>query len=315
MELCYYGCGREAKYYFPTVNKWCCENNYHKCPEQRRIYSIKLTGYKFKLVSNIESSKNLCKYGCGQVGKYTTKNGEFCCSYSWNKCPVNKKRNKGFSGKEHSPETKEKIRQSKTGKNNPNYGKSHSEDWKRKISKTMKGKTTWNKGKKLSEEYKKKISETLKGREFTEEHKRKISESLRKLEPGILATFKGKRHTKETKRKMRLNAIKRCEDKYGRACPNYNQNACKIIDEYGKKHEYNFQHAENGGEFHIKELVYWVDGYDKEKNVVIEVDEKDHFNRNGNLKEKDVQRQKEIADFLKCKFIRIKLETGEVYQC
>jgi len=57
---------------------------------------------------------------------------------------------------------------------------------------------------------------------------------------------------------------------------------------------------------HIKELGYWVDGYDKEKNVVLEVDESFHFDIEGNLKEKDIQRQKEITEFLKCKFIRIR---------
>jgi site-specific DNA-cytosine methylase len=45
-------------------------------------------------------------------------------------------------------------------------------------------------------------------------------------------------------------------------------------------------------------------GYDKEKNVVIEYDEKHHF-RNKKLQEKDIKRQKEIEDYLKCKFIRI----------
>ena len=42
-------------------------------------------------------------------------------------------------------------------------------------------------------------------------------------------------------------------------------------------------------------------------NVVIEIDESNHYNPDGTLKEKDVQRQKEIENFLKCKFIRIKI--------
>ena len=79
-----------------------------------------------------------------------------------------------------------------------------------------------------------------------------------------------------------------------------------LIEEYGKKNGYNFRHALNGGEYYIKEIGYWVDGYDKEKNVVIEVDEPHHFKSDGTLQEKDLIRQKEIEDFLKCKFIRIK---------
>ncbi len=60
----------------------------------------------------------------------------------------------------------------------------------------------------------------------------------------------------------------------------------------------------NGGEFHIKELGYWVDGYDKNNNIVYEYDEKSHF-VNGELKQKDVNRQEEIVNFLGCEFIRI----------
>jgi hypothetical protein len=65
------------------------------------------------------------------------------------------------------------------------------------------------------------------------------------------------------------------------------------------------QHAENGREFYIKELGYWVDGYDAENNVVYEFDEPHHF-RNGILREHDVRRQAEIEQHLNCRFIRIK---------
>jgi hypothetical protein len=68
------------------------------------------------------------------------------------------------------------------------------------------------------------------------------------------------------------------------------------------------QHAENDGEFHIKELGYWVDGYDKENNIVYEWDEHRHFDVYGMLTPKDIQRQKEIEEHLHCKFIRIKEE-------
>ncbi len=61
----------------------------------------------------------------------------------------------------------------------------------------------------------------------------------------------------------------------------------------------------NGGEYYIKELGYWVGGYDKEKNIVLEIDEKHHFYLYGNRKEKDTRRQKEIENYLNCQFIRI----------
>jgi hypothetical protein len=89
--------------------------------------------------------------------------------------------------------------------------------------------------------------------------------------------------------------------------PGYSEIGCKIIDQYSKIFGYNFKHAENGGEFYIKELNYWVDGYDKEKNVVIEIDEEGHYLDN-ELREHDKIRQKKIEDFLDCKFIRIRLK-------
>ena len=62
----------------------------------------------------------------------------------------------------------------------------------------------------------------------------------------------------------------------------------------------------NGGEFYIKELGYWLDGYDKENNVVYEFDEKYH--KNQKQKQKDMLRQQDIINHLKCNFIRIKDE-------
>ena len=105
----------------------------------------------------------------------------------------------------------------------------------------------------------------------------------------------------ETKRKLRIASINYRKRVGIAAYPNFNQDACKMIDDYGKENGYNFQHAMNGGEYHIKELGYFVDGYDKEKNAVLEIDEK-HHNRQIN---KDAIRQAEIQEFLNCEFIRI----------
>lgn len=145
-----------------------------------------------------------------------------------------------------------------------------------------------NTGKTHSEETRKKLSNANKGKKLSEEIKKKISDGNR-----------GKTHTHEAIQKMRVSTLTRLEKTIGQISPRYNPEACKVIDEYGKLHGYNFQHAENGGEFYIKELGYWVDGYDKEKNVVIEYYEKHHDRQ----QDKDIQRQQEIVDFLKCKFI------------
>lgn len=134
------------------------------------------------------------------------------------------------------------------------------------------------------------------GKKLSEETKRKISESLKKNPPS-----KGKRMTEEAKTKLRVKRIERLTAHHGQLMPAFNPDGCKAIDEYGKLHGYNFQHAMNGGEYHIKELGFWVDGYDPEQNVVIEYDELHHKNR----VEKDLKRQQLITEYLNCKFIRI----------
>lgn len=123
----------------------------------------------------------------------------------------------------------------------------------------------------------------------------------------IAKILKNRKWDSNTKKKQRSSAIKRIEKlKFngGQLIPGYNPEACKIIEQYGNENGYNFQHAENGGEVEVHG--YFVDGYDKEKNVVIEIDEKHHF-KTGKLREKDIQRQKEIEEYLGCKFIRIKI--------
>lgn len=113
-------------------------------------------------------------------------------------------------------------------------------------------------------------------------------------------------HTEESIRRMRRSTLKNLKKKHGKICPNYNPDACELIEQYGEKYGYNFQHAENGGEHHIKDLGYFLDGYDEKQNVVIEVDEAYHF-KNGELCEKDKRRQEEIEEHLGCEFIRVKI--------
>jgi len=109
----------------------------------------------------------------------------------------------------------------------------------------------------------------------------------------------------------RLKTISRIEEniKNGyQITPNYNKFACKIFDKMSKEKDIFIQHAMNGGELYIKELGYWVDGYDKENNTIYEYEPK-HFDKNGNLLEKDINRQIEIEKLLECKFIRIKSQS------
>lgn len=113
-------------------------------------------------------------------------------------------------------------------------------------------------------------------------------------------------------KKIRVTRLKSIEERCGQIMPNYNQSSIPIIENFGKNNNLKFKHAENGGEFHIKDLGYFLDAYDEKSNVVLEIDEKNHFNIDGSLREKDIIRQKEIIEYLGCKFIRYNIETKEV---
>ena len=79
MQLCDYGCGREAKHYFPTVNKWCCENTTNKCPKVRRKNSesnkAKIAWNKDKTGIYSEKTINkMCESHKGHPGYWKDKN-------------------------------------------------------------------------------------------------------------------------------------------------------------------------------------------------------------------------------------------------
>lgn len=126
--------------------------------------------------------------------------------------------------------------------------------------------------------------------------------------PDYHKTMTGKKMNDVSKMKCRVSTFKYLSNVKGQIVPRYNVKSIPLIEEYGERHGYNFQHAENGGEFYIKELGYFLDAYDQEKNVVLEIDEKHHFDQNGKLRKKDLIRQKEIIDFLGCEFKRIKFD-------
>lgn len=114
----------------------------------------------------------------------------------------------------------------------------------------------------------------------------------------------------ETKKKRRVSAIKRLQRSVvaGKMLqPNYNLSSISILESKAAELGItDLMHAENGGEFHIKELGYWVDGYSSSKNIVFEFDERAHFDKDGLLKKRDQIRQKEIEEYLNCIFIRIR---------
>lgn len=171
----------------------------------------------------------------------------------------------------------------KSGEKNGMFGKKHSKKSRELMS--INTKIAMNSPEivekmfkiKSSKEYRTKLSNSLKGRKFSD----------------------------ITKSKMRHSAKIRVI-RQGFPASSYNPDACKIIDEYGKQNGYNFQHAMNGGEFKVKigRKHYYIDGYDIDKNVSLEVDENFHKYQ----KDKDIKRQNEIQAMLNCKFIRISFD-------
>lgn len=113
----------------------------------------------------------------------------------------------------------------------------------------------------------------------------------------------GKKHTEETKRKIKKSAVDYFVDHLN-VKPRYNKTACAFIDKLNEKYDLNLIHAENGGEKYVSG--YFVDGYDKEKNIVFEYDEKQHYKDvyKNILKQRDIDRQNEIIKELGCKFFR-----------
>lgn len=226
----------------------------------------------------------------------------------------------------HSEETKRKM-------SNSHKGKKHSDETKKKIGEAGKGRVVSditksklriamlkyyethdspNKENKFSEEAKIKISEANKGREFSEKTKIKMSLAhmghvpwnkglktgplSKKHKLNISEANKGRKLSIEAKTNKRLARIKEIKSKYGQIMPNYNPKACKLFDKLNKENGWNLLHAENGGEFRVPKLGYFVDAIDFKNKIIIEYDEKQHFNSNGNLKEKDIERQREIME-------------------
>jgi predicted DNA-binding protein YlxM (UPF0122 family) len=146
--------------------------------------------------------------------------------------------------------------------------------------------------------------------------KKHTAEARKKMSKKMIERRKSKEYidpmkNPESIKKIRLKRLESIKERHGQIMPNYNVHSIPIIENFAKNNNLNFKHAENGGEIHLKELGYFLDAYDEKNNIVLEIDEKHHFDINGCLKEKDIIRQKEIIDYLKCKFIRYNIETKE----
>ena len=195
-----------------------------------------------------------------------------------------------------------------------------------------------------SEESRKKMAETKSGGILTDSHKAKIKLGMINSEKHKVAVknttrnknisdkAKGRRPSLETRKKMsknhadisgdknpskrpdvklklRLKLIERLSENLNSdgkvIIPFFNKRACEYFDKIMIEKNCKIRHALNGGEFYIKELGYFLDGYDAENNIAYEWDESHHFICD-EYTEKDIIRQNEIILLLGCKFIRIK---------
>ena len=273
----------KQKFKYATLNNCCCK----PCWSKTRI-GIRHSEESKKKMSDKQKGRVLSEQHKLKIGVGLKKSSKYLNYINSEEFKVNNEKrrisNIGRRASEESRRLMSENHSNVSGENNPFYGKTHTSEVKLKLSKLHTGKC-------LSQEHKDKL--------------RIIGLS----KPNRLPSFKGKSHSEKTKRKMRKIAIDRISDTLRdgeKILPNYNKTACDYFNNLMLETKTNIQHACNGGEFYIEELGYWVDGYDKENNIVYEWDERRHFNRDGTLKEKDINRQREITEYLKCKFIRIK---------
>jgi hypothetical protein len=243
---------------------------------------------------------------------YSIKNNSRCRSCA------NSGANHPSFGKKLSEERRAEISARTSGEKNPNYGKIMPPHVKEAMRRANIGRKPINiearKGKTLEEIYgvdrAKDIREKYKNRPPPSiESNIKRSESCKKSGCGQAAT--GRVASDEERRRMRLRFIAKLEETGKTFHPPFNRKACAFFDKLMTESEtpIHIRHALNGGEFHVKELGFWLDGYDEVNNVAYEYDELKHHYKNGELSEKDKIRQKLIEEHLNCKFIRIK-ETG-----
>jgi len=87
--ICDYGCGKEANYKFKN-GKFCCSKSQNSCPSKKKRSSEGGIGKIHSFASPIKTEE-LCSFGCGQIARFIYKNGSYCCSDDWHRCPNKRK--------------------------------------------------------------------------------------------------------------------------------------------------------------------------------------------------------------------------------
>ncbi len=210
-------------------------------------------------------------------------------------------------------EAKEKIRKTRIGTKNywPNWNANLTKETDERIAKAGE-----NVSKSLLDYYethshfsKGKTYEEIYGEEKAKElrEKRKIARLGKTFEEvfgeraeSIISKIRNKNieycSNEEVREFKRTNARKHALKRH--QCPAIGKNETQLLNEREIK-----DNCKIIRQYKLYKIGYAVDGYCLETNTVYEVYEKRHFKRS--FIKKDLQRQKEIEDFLKCKFIII----------
>lgn len=327
-RICDYGCGGQAYYEFDN-GKVCCSRNSSVCLFNQ--YSGKRMVGRFPRIKKQEVKiSQLCECGCGQ---WTSPGKRFILGHHSRVMSKEsrKKMSIGLTGIVRSTKTRKKIsvtlmghpvsvesieKARNTRKNNLQNKKKRKslsipcvcgcggfiaegktrntrflpghnskletfrEKAGRRFAQVNKGKSSWNKG--LTKEVDSRVKSCW-NKGLTKEVDTRLAVS------------------EKTKRKQRIAAldhIQKQQGEGGQIVPFFNLRSCKFFEQFDKDFDTQGQYATNGGEFSLqKELGYpGIDYINFDLKLIIEWDEEHHY-IDGNLIEKDIQRQKEIQEY------------------
>lgn len=226
----------------------------------------------------------LCQCGCGK--ELINLKNKFINGHNINCMNINRKSRLGIK---HSEESKLKM-------SNSAIGKIISQETKDKMSNSAKlrfvhGMT----GHKHSKDTKDKISHIKKGQKQSQEARLKIGEFR-----------KGKKHSVETRIKLslsHLNYIQSTITDGKPVVPAIGKNETFILDKIQDNINYQISRYDDN----IRQLTgRFPDGYIKELNIIIEIDEPHHYNFDDTLKENDIERDSILLSKLNCRIYRLK---------
>ena len=288
-HVCAY-CGAPATHQFKN-GKWCCQENRNLCPEMRRIRveKSKLVHQRFKEKFGDAKAHKGQTLGINptHITKYPSR-GDHICVYCGGHADYQLKDGR-WCCQPHHNSCPTRCHQAGI-KGNKNYAK----QWMNESPSHRKAR--------------------MAALHRPETHAKATATRQRHVREGLIQpSWVGRHHTEESKRKLRLACINRINrKKLGKFTPNFSKTACAYIDQLNESRGWHLQHALNGGEVEFDG--YFVDGYDKELNVVFEYDERRHYDEDGHLLPRDVERMRQIHQKTGCRFFRYDETLNRLYE-